>query len=127
MRLEALDVFRGLTLALMILVNTPGDGNHVYSQLRHVRWDGWTITDAVFPSFVWIIGVAVALVLPRRLSQGQKPGEIVAQAGRRTVILFLLGVCSICIPILSSAPFDCWECCKGWPFVISPRCWRYCI
>lgn len=92
MRLEALDVFRGLTLALMILVNTPGDGSHVYSQLQHVRWHGWTITDAVFPSFVWIIGVAVALVLPRRLAQGQKPGEIVAQAGRRTAILFLLGV-----------------------------------
>jgi predicted acyltransferase len=92
MRLEALDVFRGLTLALMILVNTPGDGDHVYSQLQHVDWHGWTITDGVFPSFVWIIGVAAALVIPRRLAQGRSKAEILQQATRRSVILFLLGV-----------------------------------
>ncbi len=105
MRFEALDVFRGLTLALMILVNTPGDGTHVYGQLKHVRWDGWTITDAVFPSFVWIIGVAVALVVPRRLGQGIATGQIVRQAARRTAILFGLGVLLYLYPDFEFATF----------------------
>ncbi len=105
MRFEALDVFRGLTLALMILVNTPGNGDYVYSQLQHVDWHGWTITDAVFPSFVWIIGVAVALVIPRRLEQGLTKSKILQQAARRTAILFLLGVLLYLYPHFEIATF----------------------
>ena len=55
-RLLSLDAFRGATMALMILVNTPGDGKHVYWPLEHAQWHGWTPTDAVFPSFLWIVG-----------------------------------------------------------------------
>ena len=58
-RLVSLDAFRGATMALMVLVNTPGDGHHVYGPLQHAAWNGWTPTDVVFPSFMWIVGVAM--------------------------------------------------------------------
>ena len=48
-RLVSLDAFRGATIAFMILVNTPGDGSHVYGPLQHAEWHGWTATDVVFP------------------------------------------------------------------------------
>jgi predicted acyltransferase len=51
-RLVSLDAFRGATMAFMILVNTPGDGGHVYWPLAHAKWNGWTPTDVVFPSFL---------------------------------------------------------------------------
>ncbi len=58
-RLIALDAFRGLTIAMMILVNTPGSWSHVYSPLRHAKWHGCTPTDLVFPFFLFIVGTAM--------------------------------------------------------------------
>jgi len=58
-RLESLDVFRGATIAAMMLVNNPGDWNTVYWPLLHVPWHGWTPTDLVFPFFLFIVGVAL--------------------------------------------------------------------
>lgn len=104
-RLLSLDAFRGITIALMVLVNTPGDGDHVYSQLRHVRWHGWTITDLVFPSFVWIVGVALALTLPGKLAKGQTRSQLVRVALRRSAILFGLGVLLYAIPSFDPATF----------------------
>src|SRR3982751_3437733 len=69
-RLVSLDAFRGAIIALMVLVNTPGDGHQVYGPLNHAEWHGWTITDVVFPSFVWIVGVALTLSLAKRLASG---------------------------------------------------------
>ena len=63
-RLVSLDAFRGATIALMILVNTPGDADAAYWPLKHADWHGWTPTDVVFPSFLWIAGVALTLVSP---------------------------------------------------------------
>lgn len=90
-RLLSLDIFRGLTIALMILVNTPGDGRHVYAPLRHAEWHGWTLTDCVFPSFVWIVGVAISLTLKPR------PG-IYKIILRRAGILFGLGLLIYAFP-----------------------------
>jgi predicted acyltransferase len=56
-RLVSLDVFRGATMALMVLVNNSGDGSHTYGPLQHAEWNGWTLTDTVFPAFLWIVGV----------------------------------------------------------------------
>ena len=64
-RLMSLDVFRGATIASMMLVNNPGSWDHVYAQLDHAEWNGWTFTDLIFPFFLWIVGVAVPLELPR--------------------------------------------------------------
>jgi predicted acyltransferase len=91
-RLVALDAFRGATIALMVLVNTPGDGRHVYWPLEHARWHGWTPTDAVFPSFLWIVGVALTLSLGKRLAAGDSKGLIMARAARRAAILYAFGV-----------------------------------
>lgn len=97
-RLHALDAFRGLTIALMILVNTPGDHNNVYAPLRHADWNGWTITDAVFPSFVWIVGVAITLALGRKLEQNIAPRTLYNDIFRRAVILFTLGLILYAFP-----------------------------
>ncbi|HCM59224.1 MAG TPA: DUF5009 domain-containing protein, partial [Bacteroidales bacterium] len=58
-RLMSLDVFRGMTVVFMIIVNTPGTWSHVYAPLRHASWHGCTPTDLVFPSFLFISGVAM--------------------------------------------------------------------
>ncbi len=91
-RLVSLDAFRGATMALMILVNTPGDGNHVYAPLQHSEWNGWTPTDVVFPSFLWIAGVAITLSLTKRLEARVSRGRLFLQAFRRALILYLLGL-----------------------------------
>jgi predicted acyltransferase len=60
-RLASVDVFRGLTMAAMVIVNTPGDWSHVYPPLLHADWHGWTPTDLIFPFFVFIVGVSIVL------------------------------------------------------------------
>ena len=91
-RLVSLDAFRGATIAFMILVNTPGNGGHVYAPLQHAKWHGWTPTDVVFPSFLWIVGVAMTLSMTRSLAAGASRAHLLTQALRRTAILFVLGV-----------------------------------
>jgi len=91
-RLVSLDAFRGATMAFMILVNTPGDGAHAYWPLRHAEWHGWTPTDVVFPSFLWIVGVAMTLSLGHRLARGESRAGLFGQAARRAAILFALGI-----------------------------------
>jgi len=84
-RLVSLDAFRGATIAFMILVNTPGDGRFVYAPLRHAEWHGWTPTDVVFPSFLWIVGVAMTLSMAAHVHP-------LRRILRRAAILFVLGV-----------------------------------
>src|SRR5260370_27886220 len=64
-RLVSLDAFRGAIIALMVLVNDPGDGRHVYAPLQHADWNGWTIPHLVFPSFVSIVGDAMTFSMAR--------------------------------------------------------------
>src|SRR5207247_10254492 len=70
-RLISLDVFRGATIAAMILVNNPGDEVTAYWPLQHAAWNGWTPTDLIFPFFVFIVGVAMAFSFSSRQQQGQ--------------------------------------------------------
>jgi len=91
-RLVSLDAFRGATIALMVLVNTPGDGRFVHGPLQHAEWHGWTITDVVFPSFLWIVGVALTFSLSRRREQGALKSAVFLGATRRAAILFGLGL-----------------------------------
>src|SRR5262245_20231625 len=79
-------------MALMVLVNNPGDGRHVYAPLEHAGWHGWTPTDVVFPSFLWIVGVALTLSLGRRLEAGANRAALFRQVLRRAAILFAMGV-----------------------------------
>lgn len=96
-RLASLDAFRGLTVAFMVLVSNPGS-LAIYRPLDHSPWHGWTITDVVFPSFLWIVGVAITLSLGKRLERGATRGRIFAQACRRALILYLLGLLIYAIP-----------------------------
>jgi predicted acyltransferase len=91
-RLASLDVFRGLTLAGMILVNHPGTWTYVYPPLRHAEWNGWTPTDLVFPSFLFIVGVAITLAFEKRLARGDPPKLLLLHALRRSMVLFMLGM-----------------------------------
>jgi predicted acyltransferase len=97
-RLVSLDAFRGLTIALMVLVNNAGSGRDSYFQLRHSEWHGWTLTDTVFPTFLWIVGVAITLSLGKRVAQGVPRGTLLRQAARRAAILFFLGLLCYAFP-----------------------------
>lgn len=90
-RLRSLDVFRGATVAFMILVNSPG--NHTsYAQLEHASWSGCTLTDWVFPFFLFIVGVSIAFAFPKRLERGETRGALLAHAAKRAAVLFALGL-----------------------------------
>jgi predicted acyltransferase len=89
-RLASLDIFRGLTMASMVMVNNQL-GRGAYTQLRHAAWDGLTFTDLVFPSFLWIAGVAATLSTANRLERGQSRGTLFAHAFRRATLIFLIG------------------------------------
>jgi predicted acyltransferase len=91
-RVQSVDVFRGLTIALMILVNNNGDFRNTYWPLLHSQWNGWTPTDLVFPFFVFIVGVSMAYSFRSRLARGDSRGAIFMHALRRAVILFAIGV-----------------------------------
>ena len=91
-RLVALDAFRGAIIALMVVVNDPGSGRDAYGPLQHAEWNGWTITDVVFPSFLWIIGVAITLSLAKRMESGVPKSQLFGQVLRRGAILFVLGL-----------------------------------
>jgi predicted acyltransferase len=91
-RLVSLDAFRGATIALMVLVNSPGTWDHVYAPLQHAEWHGWTPTDVVFPSFLWIAGLSMTLSFTRRLASGASRRELFGQAAKRAAILYLLGL-----------------------------------
>ncbi len=91
-RLISLDVFRGMTIAGMILVNDPGSWSHVYAPLRHAPWHGLTPTDWVFPFFLFIVGVSIPLAFERRLADGMPKHAILRQATFRALILFGIGI-----------------------------------
>jgi predicted acyltransferase len=91
-RLVSLDVFRGATIAGMILVNNPGSWSYIYPQLRHAEWSGWTFTDLIFPFFLFIVGVAMTLSFARRVERGDDTNKIMLHVVQRAVIIFACGL-----------------------------------
>src|SRR5256885_9928699 len=71
-RLVSLDVFRGLTVVGMVLVNNPGSWAHIYWPLEHAEWNGWTPTDLIFPFFLFIVRGAIPLGLRKRVERGDR-------------------------------------------------------
>lgn len=98
-RLLSLDVFRGLTIAGMLLVNTPGTWSAIYPPLRHAEWHGWTPTDLIFPFFLFIVGITTRISLTARRARGDSDRQLLAQIFRRGTIIFLLGL------LLAGFPF----------------------
>jgi predicted acyltransferase len=89
-RVLSVDVLRGLTIALMILVNDPGDWGHVYTQLDHADWNGFTLTDFVFPNFLFLVGVSIVLSLSSRIAKGESKGSLALHMVRRAATIFAI-------------------------------------
>src|SRR5205814_5810581 len=89
-RYYSLDVFLGATVALMILVNNPGNGDYVYAPLDHAKWHGVTPTDLVFPFFLFAVGNALSFVMPR-LWEGGAPA-FWKKVGLRSLLIFAIGL-----------------------------------
>src|SRR3954464_1297060 len=100
--LPSLDVFRGLTVAGMLLVNDPGTWSAIYPPLEHAPWNGWTPTDLIFPFFLFIAGITTHLSLNARRARGDDEGAIRRQILRRGALIFLFGF------LLSGFPFFTW-------------------
>lgn len=91
-RLASVDALRGCTVALMLLVNDAGDWGHTYAPLEHAQWHGCTLTDLVFPFFLFVVGVSIALAIGPRIERGDDRNVLVRTAMRRALRIVLLGL-----------------------------------
>ena len=95
-------MFRGLTIAGMLLVNDPGTWSAIYPPLEHAEWHGWTPTDLIFPFFVWIVGITTYMSMQSRRARGATESEITRSILRRGAIIYLLGF------LMAGFPFFTW-------------------
>ncbi len=108
-RLLSLDVFRGLTVAGMLLVNNPGTWSHIFPPLEHAEWNGWTPTDLIFPFFLFIAGITTHLSLSSRRARGDSERAIRDQIIRRGALIFLFGF------LVNGFPYFAWANVAGIP------------
>lgn len=91
-RLTSLDAMRGFTMAAMVLVNYPGSGEYIYEPLEHAAWNGLTPTDLIFPFFLFIVGVSIALSFTKLLEKGVSKGELYKKIIVRSIKIFAVGI-----------------------------------
>ncbi len=91
-RLISLDAFRGFTIAAMIMVNFPGSWSHIYAPLEHAEWNGLTPTDLIFPFFIFIVGVSIALAYSKRLLAGVPKRPMYRKIVFRAAKIFAVGI-----------------------------------
>jgi predicted acyltransferase len=103
-RLLALDVFRGATVAGMLLVNNPGSWGAIYAPLEHAPWHGWTPTDLIFPFFLFIVGITTHLSLGARRERGASDRELVGRILWRGAAIFALGLFLSAFPLFNWRP-----------------------
>lgn len=99
-RFTALDVFRGLTICLMIIVNTPGDSSVTFAPLHHAKWNGFTPTDLVFPSFLFAVGNAMSFVMKKWAEKNT--AAVLTKIFKRTALIFLLGYLMYWFPFFNN-------------------------
>jgi len=97
-RFLSVDVLRGLTIAFMILVNDSGDSNHTYAPLLHAEWNGWTPTDMVFPTFLFLVGCSIVFSVDSRLRRGVPRAQLVQQVLRRALLIFVFDLIMAAYP-----------------------------
>src|ERR1700759_5261843 len=102
-RLMSLDVFRGATVAAMILVNNPGDWGHIYAPLEHSIWNGCTPTDLIFPFFLFIVGVSIVYSMSRKAAYPANHLKMLLSAFRRMIVLIAI---SLAIQLILHPGFD---------------------
>jgi predicted acyltransferase len=91
-RLLCLDIFRGLAVAGMILVDNPGSDEKVYWPIAHAEWNGWTPADFIFPSFLFLVGVSMVFSFAKRREKGESRGQILQHAVVRSLLLVAIGL-----------------------------------
>ena len=91
-RLLSLDVFRGATVAGMMMVNNPGSWSNIYPPFKHAAWNGWTFTDLIFPFFLWIVGVAMTFSFSKRVEQGADRNKLMLHTLQRALSIFAIGL-----------------------------------
>jgi predicted acyltransferase len=99
-RLMCLDVFRGLAVAGMILVDNPGSDEKAYHLISHADWNGWTPADFIFPSFLFLVGVSLVFSFAKRLAAGQSRQQILFHVFKRCLILIAIGLFVNASPIV---------------------------
>jgi predicted acyltransferase len=102
-----LDVFRGITVCFMIIVNNPGTEAFVYAPLQHAHWNGFTPTDLVFPSFLFAVGNAMSFTTGKLSSMGN--AAFLRKITQRTFLIFLIGFCLYWLPFVERLPNGHWE------------------
>jgi predicted acyltransferase len=108
-RLLSLDVFRGLTVAAMILVNNPGSWAHIYAPLEHAEWNGATPTDLIFPFFLFIVGVSISFALGKKKELHADHSKLILTAFKRALILFGLGLFLSLFPKVFTDPVEAFK------------------
>jgi predicted acyltransferase len=91
-RLLCLDIFRGLAVAGMIVVDNPGSDDLAYGPIEHAEWNGWTCADFIFPSFLFLVGVSMVYSFAARLQRGESRTQILWHAFKRGLILIAIGL-----------------------------------
>jgi predicted acyltransferase len=117
-RLLSLDVFRGLTIAGMLLVNDPGTWSAIFPPLEHAEWHGWTPTDLIFPFFLFIVGITTHLSLSARRARGDDESAIVKQILRRGIIIYLLGFAMALFPFYQWGTIDTMPNASAWDRIV---------
>ena len=98
-RLICLDIFRGLAVAGMILVDNPGSDEKVYWPIAHAEWNGWTPADFIFPSFLFLVGVSLVFSFAKRREKGDSRGQILLHVFIRSLLLIVIGL------LVNASPF----------------------
>jgi predicted acyltransferase len=98
-RLMSLDVYRGLAVAGMIIVDNPGSDDHAFWPIMHCQWNGWTPADLIFPSFLFLVGISLVFSFSSRLAHGQSRRQILLHAFKRSLILIAVGLLVNASPI----------------------------
>jgi predicted acyltransferase len=117
-RLVSLDVFRGITIAGMLLVNDPGTWSAIFPPLEHAAWDGWTPTDLIFPFFLFIVGITTYLSMSARRARGDDDRALVKQILRRGIIIYLLGFAMAMFPFYQWGTIDSLPNATAWQRIV---------
>jgi predicted acyltransferase len=98
-RLLCLDIYRGLMVAAMIVVDNPGSDEHAYWPIMHAKWNGWTPADFIFPSFLVLVGISIVYSFSSRLDRGESRKQILFHAFKRSLMLIAVGL------LVNASPF----------------------
>jgi predicted acyltransferase len=103
-RVISVDVFRGLAVAGMILVDNPGSDNGAYWPIKHAEWNGWTPADFIFPSFLFLVGVSLVFSFSSRMAKGESRPKILSHVLKRSLILIAIGLFVNAMPFVGLDP-----------------------